>query len=67
MLLALASIVSKSVREFWMDAFNAHWTSRLPGLRPTAGYPGDSGRFRRAIEPLCRERGLDPAVWWRAK
>ena len=66
-LVALASVVSKAVREIWMDAFNAHWTSRLPGLRPTAGYPGDSGRFRRAIEPFCIERGLDPAAWWRVK
>ncbi len=66
-LVALASVVSKAVREIWMDAFNAHWVSRLPDLRPTAGYPGDSGRFRTAIEPLCRGRGLHPALWWRAR
>ncbi len=60
-LVALASIVSKLVRERWMDAFNAHWTSRIPGLRPTAGYPGDAVRFRDAIEPHCIERGLDPS------
>jgi hypothetical protein len=66
-LVALASVVSKSVREHWMDAFNAHFASRLPGLRPTAGYPGDSARFRRAIEPLCAARGLDPGAWWRAR
>src|SRR5262249_42612946 len=40
-LVALASIVSKTVREHWMAAFNAHWCSRVPGLRPTAGYPVD--------------------------
>jgi hypothetical protein len=66
-LVALASIISKSVRELWMDAFNAHWAARLPGLRPTAGYPVDARRFRRAIEPHCRARGLDPSLWWRAK
>ena len=66
-LVALASIVSKSIREHWMDAFNAHWTARFPDLRPTAGYPGDSSRFRAAIEPACLERGLAHSVWWRAK
>ena len=66
-LVALASIVSKTVRERWMDVFNAHWTARIPDLRPTAGYPSDSARFRQAIEAACLERGLDPSVWWRAR
>ena len=66
-LVALASIVSKGLREHWMDAFNAHWLARIPGLKPTAGYPVDAARFRRAIEPLCQEDGLDPATWWRAR
>ncbi len=66
-LVALASIVSKAARECWMDAFNAHWLARIPGLRPTAGYPGDAGRFRLAIEADCRSRGLAPEAWWRAK
>jgi hypothetical protein len=66
-LVALASIVSKTVREWWMDLFNAHWTARIPGLRPTAGYPVDSQRFRQVIEPVCAARGLDPSLWWRLK
>jgi hypothetical protein len=66
-LVALASLVSKAVREAWMDVFNAHWTARIPDLRPTAGYPGDSSRFRRAIEAECFARGLDASLWWRAK
>lgn len=66
-LVALASLVSKSIREHWMDAFNAHWTSRIPGLKPTAGYPVDAARFRRAIEPACLDRGLAPMHWWRSK
>jgi len=66
-LVALASIVSKAVREHWMDAFNAHWLARVPGLRPTAGYPVDAARFRLAIEGECRARGLAPEAWWRAK
>lgn len=66
-LVALASIVSKTVREAWMDAFNAHWRARYPDLRPTAGYPIDAKRFRQAIEPDCLARGLPPTLWWRAK
>ena len=66
-LVALASIVSKAVREHWMDAFNAHWLARKPGLRPTAGYPVDASRFRLAIEADCLAGGLTPRDWWRAK
>jgi hypothetical protein len=66
-LVALASIVSKTAREVWMDAFNAYWTRRIEGLRPTAGYPVDATRFRRAIEPLARTLRLDPRLWWRNK
>jgi ribonuclease HII len=66
-LVALASLVSKAIRERWMDAFNAHWSSRIPGLNPTAGYPVDAARFRLAIEADCAARGLDPSLWWRAK
>ena len=38
-LVALASIVSKTIRELWMDVFNRYWCSRVPGLRPCAGTP----------------------------
>jgi hypothetical protein len=66
-LVALASIVSKTVRELWMDGFNAYWRARIPGLRPTAGYPVDATRFRRAIEGAASAAGCDPARWWRVK
>jgi hypothetical protein len=66
-LVALASIVSKAVREIWMDGFNAYWCARIPGLRPTAGYPVDAARFRRAIEEVAAMEGHDLAKWWRAK
>lgn len=64
-LVALASIVSKAVRELWMDGFNAYWCARIPGLRPSAGYPVDARRFRRAIEPAATAEGCDPSRWWR--
>jgi len=66
-LVALASIVSKSLREVWMDAFNGYWTARVEGLKPTAGYPVDALRFRRAIEPLASAGGIDLDLWWRRK
>jgi len=66
-LVALASIVSKTVRELWMDAFNAYWRARVPGLRPTAGYPVDAKRFRSEIETAAAAEQRDPALWWRAK
>ena len=63
---ALASIVSKTLREHWMDVFNAYWVRRLPGLKPSAGYPVDALRFRRALEAALTN--LPPLEdWWRAK
>ncbi len=66
-LVALASMVSKSVRELWMDLFNTFWIEHVPGLKPTAGYPTDARRFRQAVEPVARSLALDPELWWRAK
>jgi len=66
-LVALASIVSKTLREEWMDVFNAFWTRHVPGLRPTAGYPVDAARFRRDVEASAAALGLEPRLWWREK
>jgi hypothetical protein len=66
-LVALASIVSKTVRELWMDAFNSYWRARVPGLRPTAGYHTDATRFRRDIEAAAAAERREPALWWRIK
>jgi hypothetical protein len=62
---ALASMTAKYHRELAMRAFNAFWTARLPGLKPTAGYPNDAKRFRIEIEQLQRELGIDDRVIWR--
>jgi hypothetical protein len=64
---ALASMSSKYLRELCMLAFNQFWQRRLPELRPTAGYPGDSRRFKTEIEPLQQELGIDDRVLWRAR
>lgn len=66
-LVALASIVSKCIRELWMDVFNGYWLRRVPGLRPTAGYPQDARRFRSAIESVAEVQVEPTRSWWRAK
>ncbi|MBN2216863.1 MAG: hypothetical protein JW719_05770 [Pirellulales bacterium] len=64
---ALASMASKYLRELAMRAFNAFWTARVKGLRPTAGYPVDAKRFMQEIA-TCREAlGIDDHLLWRIK
>ncbi|MBM4000923.1 MAG: hypothetical protein FJ297_15530 [Planctomycetes bacterium] len=63
----LASMVSKYLRELAMKAFNAYWRERLPGIRPTAGYPADARRFRREIEPARHALGIAEDVLWRKR
>jgi hypothetical protein len=64
---ALASMTSKYLRELSMVLFNRFWTSRLPGLKPTAGYPQDARRFRQEIAPLQRELGITDDILWRER
>ncbi len=61
---ALASMISKYVREALMAEFNEFWKQHIPDLAPTAGYPGDSERFLTAIRPaLARLRIAEELVW----
>ena len=61
---ALASMVSKYLRELAMAAFNQFWLDRIPGLKPTAGYPVDARRFLNAIADQKRMLGVsDHAIW----
>ena len=64
---ALASMVSKYVREVLMGEFNRFWCEQVPGLKPTAGYPGDSRRFYDAIRPAAERLGIPEAALWRRK
>jgi hypothetical protein len=64
---ALASIVAKYLRECSMAGFNAFWSRRVPGIRPTAGYPGDAQRFRKEVRPRLKELNVKPAEFWRAR
>lgn len=64
---ALASMVSKYLRELAMVLFNRFWAERQPNLKPTAGYPGDSRRFKAAIASLQKELGIAEDTLWRER
>jgi hypothetical protein len=64
---ALASMVSKYLRELLMREFNTFWQRHVPGLKPTAGYPGDATRFFAAIRPAAARLGVPEAALWRRK
>jgi hypothetical protein len=56
---ALASMVSKYVRELFMGMVNDYWLARVPGIRPTAGYVTDGRRF---LSDIRAELQSDPAL-----
>jgi hypothetical protein len=62
---ALASMTAKYLRELSMRAFNEFWSTHVTDLRPTAGYPRDSHRFRKAIAAAQRKLGIDDHLIWR--
>ncbi|MBI4602941.1 MAG: hypothetical protein HY721_13370, partial [Planctomycetes bacterium] len=59
---ALASMLSKYLRELHMHLFNAFWLELRSDLRPTAGYALDARRFLRDITPLRERLGIDDAI-----
>jgi hypothetical protein len=64
---ASASMLAKWVRELMMLRLNRYWRTRVgKDLKPTAGYPVDAERFKKAIAGA-----IDPSVhashrWWRS-
>ena len=64
---AVASMVSKYLREALMNRFNAYWLSHLPNVEPTAGYYNDGSRFLRDIEQKRVEMGIADAQLVRCK
>ena len=55
---ALASMLSKYLREALMRRFNMFWAGHMPEVIPTAGYYNDGTRFLRDIEQKRRELGI---------
>jgi len=62
---ALASMAAKYVRELSMHAFNAFWAARVPGLRPTAGYPTDALRWRHDAAAAIEQESIREDHLWR--
>jgi len=64
---ALASMFCKYLRELCMKQFNAYWAVRVPGIKPTAGYPLDAKRFYAEIAELLPNLNLSAEQIWREK
>lgn len=64
---ALASMLCKYLREVCMRQFNRFWATHVPGIAPTAGYPGDAKRFYDAIRPAMENLGLTADQVWRKR
>ena len=64
---ALASMLSKYLREIFMGQFNAWFQEQQPGIKPTAGYPVDSHRFWQDAEPTRLRLELKNEDWWRER
>jgi ribonuclease HIII len=58
MAVALASCVSKYLRELFMSCFNDYWRRQAPKVRPTAGYYRDGLRFLGEIDPTIASLGI---------
>jgi len=64
---AVASLVSKYLRELAMIAFNRFWRLHLPDVKPTQGYPNDAKRFRADIAECQAALGIPDRVLWRER
>jgi hypothetical protein len=64
---AMASMLSKYLREALMRRFNAFWATHLPEVSPTAGYYQDGARFLRDIEQKRKELGIRDEVLIRSR
>ncbi len=59
---ALASMIAKYVRELAMMRFNRYWCSRMPDLKPTAGYRQDARRWLQDARDLLSPREREAMV-----
>ncbi len=64
---ALASMVSKYVRELAMELFNRFWQTHLPTLKPTHGYPNDARRFRQEVAEIQARLEIPDDMLWRER
>ncbi len=64
---ALASMVSKYLRELFMELLNKWWASRVAGLKPTAGYYTDGKRFLNDIAEAIKAERIDKSLLVRCR
>ena len=64
---ALASMVSKYLRELFMVLLNRWWAGRVADLKPTAGYYVDGARFLRDIDACISGEGVDRSLLVRSR
>jgi len=55
---AMASLISKYLREILMGCFNAYWSRHVADLKPTAGYYQDGLRFLGDIRDHARRMNV---------
>jgi ribonuclease HIII len=65
--IALSSMFSKYIRELLMHRFNFFWQTKIPNIKPTAGYPEDAKRFINEIENMLAELKIEKNEIWRLK
>jgi hypothetical protein len=64
---AVASMLSKYLREALMHRFNAFWKGHLPAVEPTAGYYADGMRFLADIADKRQELGISDEMLVRSR
>ncbi len=64
---AVASIVSKYVRELSMNLFNRYWQQHCPNVKQTLGYPQDAVRFRSEVDSIRTQLGIPDEIFWRCR
>jgi len=64
---ALASILSKYIRELFMGLLNRYWQAKQPGLSPTEGYYTDGKRFLRDLDGTLRAARVDRRLLVRSR
>ena len=64
---ALASMVSKYLRELFMTLLNRFWSRHVRDLTATAGYYVDGRRFFREIQPAVQRLNVDPRLLYRSR
>jgi hypothetical protein len=64
---ALASMLSKYLRELFMGRFNGYWQGVAGQIAPTAGYYTDGRRFYEQICGHVAKMGIDEAMIYRSR